>query len=315
MIHMRQMTDRDLPRGMELKDQAGWNQTQADWRRLMELEPPGCFVAELEDRVVGTVAAAAFRPVGWIAMVLVDTAVRGRGIGMRLVEHAMAYLDECGVRTMRLDATPLGSPIYQRLGFEPQYELARWEGVACRGADVGWAKRERGPTEELARDRDAGGPALRLTHPTTQHAAHPCLRPVSPDEVQAAARLDDEATGSDRERLLRLLCRHSPHAMRAFVLDGVLVGYATFREGSRAWHLGPAIARTDEAGLALLEAVTHDCAGRPVYIDIPVENAAATGWAKSKGLVVQRRFTRMYRGPRPCDQPLWLWASSGPENG
>jgi len=212
-------------------------------------------------------------------MVLVDAAARGRGIGTRLVEHALTYLDESGVGTVRLDATPLGEPIYRRFGFVPEYELARWEGVASKGTP------------------------------------HPSIQAATADQLEAVAKLDQEATGTDRRRLLRLLYQEEPDAMRLFTLHGGPLGYATFRRGSRAAQIGPAIARTEEAGRALCDSALHGCAGEPVFIDVPKENLPGSRWAESKGLVVQRYLTRMRRGPGPWDQPLKLWASSGPENG
>ena len=46
MIHIRTMTAEDVPLGMRLRGQARFNQTEADWRRFLDLEPDGCFVAE-----------------------------------------------------------------------------------------------------------------------------------------------------------------------------------------------------------------------------------------------------------------------------
>ena len=48
MIRIRTMTVRDIPLGLRLARQAGWNQTEADWRRFLDLEPEGCFVGELD---------------------------------------------------------------------------------------------------------------------------------------------------------------------------------------------------------------------------------------------------------------------------
>ena len=47
-IQIRKMTTDDLTLGLRLSRQAGWNQTEADWSRLMYFEPEGCFVAELD---------------------------------------------------------------------------------------------------------------------------------------------------------------------------------------------------------------------------------------------------------------------------
>src|SRR5437764_6600293 len=99
MLHIRVMSAADIPFGMRLKQQAGWNQLEADWRRYLDLQPDGCFVAELDGQPVGTAATSLFGSVAWIALVLVDNAVRGRGIGTALMERALAFLDQRGVRT------------------------------------------------------------------------------------------------------------------------------------------------------------------------------------------------------------------------
>ena len=50
-VSLRQMTDSDLQAADELRRLAGWNQTLEDWRRLLWLEPRGCFVAAQEGKV------------------------------------------------------------------------------------------------------------------------------------------------------------------------------------------------------------------------------------------------------------------------
>ncbi|NDK11434.1 MAG: GNAT family N-acetyltransferase, partial [Armatimonadetes bacterium] len=39
---LRQLVEADLPLAMDLKLLAGWNQTEADWRRFLWLCPEGC---------------------------------------------------------------------------------------------------------------------------------------------------------------------------------------------------------------------------------------------------------------------------------
>lgn len=38
MIRIRAMSLADVPLGLRLKEQAGWNQTEADWVRFIEME-------------------------------------------------------------------------------------------------------------------------------------------------------------------------------------------------------------------------------------------------------------------------------------
>jgi GNAT superfamily N-acetyltransferase len=273
------MTREDVPLGMRLKDQAGWNQTEDDWRRFLDLEPGGCFMAIKEGRSVGTVAAFVFGSIGWIAMVLVDKSARHRGIGTRLVAHALEYLDARGVRTARLDATALGRPIYERLGFVAEYELHRMQGVA------------------------------RAT------VAHSNVDALLPNRLADVLELDRAVTATERGRLLEALHQEAPDAMRTFIGDRNVLGYMTIRHGARATQIGPGVALTDEAGRALIDDALSRCQGQPVFIDVPADNRAAMACAESHGLVVQRPFIRMRRGETVHDDPARLWASSGPEKG
>ena len=81
-VSFRRMTDGDLPAADELRRLAGWNQTLEDWRRLLCLEPRGCFVAALEGGVVGTVTTTTYGlALAWIGMMLVHAEHQRRGIG------------------------------------------------------------------------------------------------------------------------------------------------------------------------------------------------------------------------------------------
>src|SRR5260370_13144230 len=94
------------------------------------METDGCFAAEWKAQAVGTTVTGILGTVGWIAMVLVEPDWRGRGIGKALMSHALSFLDAQGVLSVRLDATALGKPLYEKLGFVVEYELARYEGVS-----------------------------------------------------------------------------------------------------------------------------------------------------------------------------------------
>ena len=85
-----------------------------------------------------------FGAVAWIAMMLVDEAFRGRGIGRALMDRALEHVDSRGIPTVRLDATPLGQPLYEKLGFAPQFEVARFGGSPLPRES---ATAEAGPSE------------------------------------------------------------------------------------------------------------------------------------------------------------------------
>lgn len=127
-LHIRQMTIGDIDLAMNLKDQVGWNQTPDDIRRLIEYEPDGCFIAEFDGVPVGTVSTTSYgTKLAWIGMMLVLPEYRRRGIARKLMQTSIDYLRGQGVTCIKLDATPLGQPLYEQLGFHAEWGFQRWE--------------------------------------------------------------------------------------------------------------------------------------------------------------------------------------------
>jgi GNAT superfamily N-acetyltransferase len=277
-IRVRLMTEADLSLGMRLKAANGWNQTEADWRRYLDLQPDGCFVALLDDIAAGTLTTCIFGPVAWIAMVLVDADHRGRGIGMSLMRHALEFLNNQVVRTVRLDATPLGQPLYEKLGFVAEYPLHRYEGVL-----------------------PAGGTVMGV-------------QPLLDDQLEDVCRLDQLATQTDRRKLLHRLACEFPDAGHMVKGPSGVEGFRSARPGARALQIGPCVA-LGTAGRLLLEDARRQYGGRGVFIDIPAGNREAVRWGEEAGLTVQRHLLRMCRGPALGERIAELWASSGPEMG
>jgi GNAT superfamily N-acetyltransferase len=281
MLRIRLMTPADIPLGVRLKAQAGWNQTEADWQRFLAMSPEGCFVAEWNGAPVGTTVACIFGSVAWIAMVLVDEPARGKGIGRALLDHALEFLDRRGIATVRLDATPLGRPLYEKLGFVAQFEVVRYAGALPHdvAAEVGMA-----------------------------------LRTVADSDHVKLFELDRSVTYTDRRAFLERLLREHPDDVRAAIADGRLAGWLALRHGSRAVQIGPCIA-IGVAGQALLVDAAWRLAGQRVCVDVPRENEPAVAVVERLGLAPQRTLTRMCRGRQIVEDVGRLWASSGPELG
>lgn len=136
MAAIRLLTPADLPALLHLSRSASWNQTAEDWARLLALEPYGCFGIELERTLAATATVVCYPPeLAWLGMVLTLPEYRGRGLARSIVEHAIAY---SGHRTVRLDASAMGQPLYESLGFVEECAVERWlrdpEPVPATGA-------------------------------------------------------------------------------------------------------------------------------------------------------------------------------------
>ncbi len=125
---VRAMSVSDLDWAIELRWSEGWNQTRNDWARILAYDPLGCFVAVVDGELAGTVTTTRYgHQLAWIGMMLVRSDFRRRGIGVALMNTALEYLRERKVSCVKLDATPLGEPLYTHLGFEPEWSFHRWE--------------------------------------------------------------------------------------------------------------------------------------------------------------------------------------------
>lgn len=151
ILHMlvRLATASDLSALMLLKGSAGWNQTEDDWLRLLRLAPHGCFVLDVDGAIAGSTTVVTYPGnLAWIGMVLTLPEYRGRGIARRLMEAALEY---CGDQTVRLDASDMGKPLYESLGFQTECAIERWVRApgACEGACVGEFRFDRGVDQEI----------------------------------------------------------------------------------------------------------------------------------------------------------------------
>ena len=176
----------DLDEAFGLSTAAGWNQRLADWRMLLQLAPAGSFAAVASGRIIGTAIGIDYGAFGWIAMMLVDPGWRGRGVGARLLESAMGAVPP--ETPIRLDATPLGRPLYQRYGFEEEARLTRHVAEPPsshvdldsrpRVASCSWSHRRRSAGRDHTRRSDLRRPSA---HPPRvgargRRAVRPCDR-------------------------------------------------------------------------------------------------------------------------------------------
>ena len=116
---------------MRLKQAAGWNQTENEWRNVMRLAPDGCFGIDVDGELAATTTAVCYgSELAWIGMVLTHPNHRGKGLARRLMEHALASL-EGRVDWIKLDATDMGRPLYAKLGFEDECPIERWAAQAA----------------------------------------------------------------------------------------------------------------------------------------------------------------------------------------
>ena len=262
MLTIRPMRRDDIPLGLELCRAARWNQLEADWRRLLAIEPGGLFVCEADGRPCATASTTSYgTQSGWIGMLLVHADFRRRGIGTAMIQRCIETLEAKRIESIKLDATDQGRPVYRKIGFRDERPIVRYAGAVPPGA-----------------------------------TPHRGVRPMAAADWPAVAALDRPAFGADRLRLLRRLAEDG----RAVVARGAegLRGFGFSRPGHDAAFLGPVVAADAEAALAVVETLLADLPEGQVFWDVLADHRAAVGMAESFGLAVDRRLTRMVLGEK-----------------
>jgi len=125
----------DVVSAMELSVSANWNQTVQDWQRVLRLSPAGCRCIDSDGRIAATATRLNYGDkLAWIGMVLTRPEDRRRGYARRLMEDAIAGAENDRIRTLKLDATEQGRPLYETVGFVVENTIERWERQG--GADM-----------------------------------------------------------------------------------------------------------------------------------------------------------------------------------
>jgi ribosomal protein S18 acetylase RimI-like enzyme len=251
----------------------------------------------VDGEVVGTVATVNYEGrFAWIGMVLVDPEIRGQGVGTRLLQEAIDILR--GIPSIRLDATPQGRPVYQRLGFEDEYELCRMQLTETAVA---------GPS------RGANG----ISHWSLSQLEGMSIRPMQAEDLAAVAEADRRIFGADRREVLRWAFEQSPEYSWIAMGPTRLEGYCFGRHGFNFDQIGPVHSPSESVAQRLVVACLGSRRpGKRLIADPLLHTPGWIDWLKQSGFVHQRPFTRMSLGENlHPGRPREMWTMFGPEFG
>jgi predicted GNAT family N-acyltransferase len=258
---IRQMILKDLEQAISLSYTEGWNQTENDWKMLLENPANICLVAENNNIIVGTATAACYSErIAWIGMVLVGKNFRGLGAGRMLMTQIIDKLKH--IESIKLDATPAGQPLYQNLGFSEEHVIYRMTNSSLNG----FSYKGTGPIPSQ----------------------------VSQENMPGILDLDLSIFGAERSYLLNTLLRNYPE--KAFIAEknNRPEGYIFGRDGSRFNYIGPVYCFSSETAISLISKALESLNEKSIALDVPGDKEELITWLESIGFVKQRQFMRMY---------------------
>jgi len=271
---IRTMSVSDLNAALKLSMQAGWEDVYADWKRLLDWQPDGCFVAVSDDHTIGTITTIRYGiEIAWIGYMLVDVAHRRQSVGRSLMRVALSKLAEHSIPCVMLDATAIAQPLYERFGFRGLHAINDWIGI-----------------------------------PSFPHTDCPKL---TADYLPAVAAYDLPRFGADRSQFLSRLATEFPDLARVHLVgDGVVRGYILGCRREKMITIGPWLHEEAQGAAQLLGSVLGSCGGRPLLIRVPEVNNAAAEILEHAGLTCTGTQTRMILGDvSPPGQPGLIYAS------
>lgn len=243
-----------------------WNQTETDWKRLINGPENVCLAAESENGIVGTATAMNYSDlVAWIGMVLVDKDYRGRGIAKILVSSLINRLKSC--QSVKLDATPAGQPVYEKIGFKNEYMIHRM--VSSSGIN--------------------------------QHETDCTIlsESIHPSDIAEISLLDYSVFGAERTNLLTSLYNENRDKSFCIRHDGRITAFSLGRKGSYYFHIGPVVAHGTSEAKKMILSVLKELSGEDIVLDVPGDKEKLIKWLEGIGFIKLRQFSRMYLKQNP----------------
>lgn len=282
-LRLERLAPADADALVPLSVEAGWNQTVADWRFMLDAGQ-GFGVLDGRGGWAGSAVALPLGPaLSWLCMVLVARHQRRRGLGTELLRCAVEAVRARGAAA-GLDATEFGRPVYLPLGFSDLFSVSRWRG--------GVMTRPEPPPPDCT------------------------IRQAALKDVEAIIAFDEPRSAMRREKVLRYLFSSAPELALVAEHEGRIVGYGLGRPGRTTAQIGPIVADDDTVAVAL---ASHGLtqAGSGALLDVPDRHRGLADWLAAHGAGRERGFVRMVLGDADADlaEPRAIYALAGAELG
>jgi GNAT superfamily N-acetyltransferase len=226
---LREMRSSDIAKAHALSSQLNWPHRFEDWEQLYRLSW-GTVIETQAGEIIGTALTALQGAFATIGLVIVDPAYQGRRLGSQLMERGIAF---AGDRTVVLNATEAGLPLYSKLGFEKTGTVLQFQGQ-CTAI---------GHKAEIKQVRNA-----------------------LQSDLETLIQLASEAAGYDRRVIITAFFATARECI--VYMDGTrITGFGISRKFGRGYQVGPIVAGSHTQARAIADALLTDLNGEFARVD------------------------------------------------
>ncbi len=260
---LRVMTPEEAPAVLKLMGKIGWDHSLDQTRECIIWGGKGSFCLAFGAEIVGTTIAIQYsQRLAWIGLVISDPDYQRRGFARRLMNHAMSYLSD--VDSVMLDASTMGFPVYDKMGFQSMYKINAYIGAPQR------------------------------------FEPSPSIRPMTADDMPAILEMDYDVIGVSRGAVLRWLFETGQGYVST--VGNAITGFIFIKKHLDTLRLAgwnACDAATAEALFKLGSTLAAE-ENYPKYrINVPESNSAACDIVTRHKIPLDRSVTRMVYGKQP----------------
>ncbi|MFM0341746.1 GNAT family N-acetyltransferase [Paraburkholderia fungorum] len=261
---VRNMSAGEVELSVEWAAQEGWNPGLHDAACFRAADPDGFFIGEWGGEPVACIAAIAYEGYfGFIGLYIVKAEFRGKGFGMRVWRHGMAYLRD---RNVGLDGVLAQQANYGKSGFQLAYRNIRFEGVV---------------------------------HGVAQRTISANVMDALAVPFEQLVQYDRQCFPAARGHFLATWVGQPDAVALAAVRDGRVEGYGVLRRCRRGCKIGPLFADSELIAGELFEALAARMPAEVIVLDVPETNPAAVALAERHGMSSVFETARMYTQALP----------------
>jgi ribosomal protein S18 acetylase RimI-like enzyme len=263
---LQRLDSRDVGQMIALYERINWRIHIDYLHWMLDWSEGGAFGITYRNKLLATAIGLPYSDQrGWLAMVVTDPSFQRRGLGQRITQTALDFLVKRGLSEVMLDASPMGLPLYEHMGFSALYPMITYRGL----------------------------PALDESPPADER-----IRQATDADLPAMIALDGQGFGAQRPAIIKKLFGKKDHQCWVDEIDGDVKGFLLVQhmhKGEAAF--GPWIhSDADGARRLFIHAAAQAGTSEHIRVNVPEGNTTAQTILNDLDMPIMGRNTRMIYG-------------------